>query len=243
MRFDEASVASSMRRRTMSSGSQPAVLDEAEPRAAEARWPMAGAVIAAMILVFLSPDAVRPGPNWLVPLLACGLLVALVVGDPGRIDRRSNALRVLSIVLVSLLVINALWTTGELIADLISGGPETNSASDLLAAGTIVWVSNNIAFALLYWELDSGGAPARAHRTRARPDLAFPQQLNPQLGWTDWSPRFIDYLYLGFTNATAFSPTDVMPLVPWAKIAMAVQAVVSLAILGLVVARAVNVFS
>jgi hypothetical protein len=73
--------------------------------------------------------------------------------------------------------------------------------------------------------------------------LAFPQQLNPNVGRPDWRPRFIDYLYLGFTNATAFSPTDVMPLEPWAKIAMAIQALVSLGILGLVIARAVNVFS
>ena len=204
---------------------------------------MAGAVIAAMVLVVLSPDAARPGPNWLVPLVAGVLLGALVIGDPGRINRRSNVLRVLSIVLVAVLVVNALWTTGQLVADLISGGPETNSAGDLLAAGTIVWVSNNIAFALLYWELDGGGAPARLHTNRARPDFAFPQQLNPGLGWQDWSPRFIDYLYLGFTNATAFSPTDVMPLVPWAKISMAVQALVSLALLTLVVARAVNIFS
>lgn len=71
----------------------------------------------------------------------------------------------------------------------------------------------------------------------------LPQQLNPGIGPPAWSPRFIDYLYLGFTNATAFSPTDAMPLVPWAKIAMAVQSVISLAILGLVIARAVNVFT
>ena len=204
---------------------------------------MAGAVIAACVLVVLSPDAVRPGPNWLVPLLAGILLGALVIGDPGRIDRRSNVLRVLSIVLVAVLVVNALWTTGQLVSDLITGGPETNSAGDLLAAGTVVWVANNIAFALLYWELDGGGAPARVHKQRTRPDFGFPQQLNPGLGWQDWSPRFIDYLYLGFTNATAFSPTDVMPLVPWAKISMAVQALVSLALLTLVVARAVNIFS
>jgi hypothetical protein len=70
-----------------------------------------------------------------------------------------------------------------------------------------------------------------------------PQQLSPSVGSPDWRPRFIDYLYLGFTNATAFSPTDVMPLVPWAKIAMAVQSVISLGILGLVIARAVNVFT
>jgi uncharacterized membrane protein len=104
-------------------------------------------------------------------------------------------------------------------------------------------VSNNLAFALLFWELDGGGAAARAHRTRDRLDLAFPQQINPHVAAPDWQPRFIDYLYLGFTNATAFSPTDVMPLAPWAKITMAIQSVISLAILGLVIARAVNVFT
>jgi uncharacterized membrane protein len=126
----------------------------------------------------------------------------------------------------------------DLIDDLIHGGAETNSASDLLEAGFIVCASNNIAFALLYWELDGGGAAARAYELPA-----FPQQLNPRMAPPDWRPRFIDYLYLGFTNATAFSPTDTMPLVPWAKIAMAVQAFVSLALLGLVIARAVNLFA
>jgi hypothetical protein len=146
-------------------------------------------------------------------------------------------------VLVSVLVLATLWSTGQLINDLIHGGPETNSASDLLEAGSLVWVSNNIAFALLFWELDGGGAAARAHHVPDHPDLGFPQVLNPRIAPANWRPRFIDYLYLGFTNATAFSPTDVMPLVPWAKIAMAVQSVISLAILGLVIARAVNVFT
>jgi hypothetical protein len=75
------------------------------------------------------------------------------------------------------------------------------------------------------------------------PELGFPQLLNPHVAPPGWRPRFVDYLYLGFTNATAFSPTDVMPLVPWAKVAMALQSVISLTILGLVIARAVNVFS
>jgi len=140
-------------------------------------------------------------------------------------------------------VVGALWSTVLLIDGLVHGGPQTNSARDLLEAGSIVWLSNNIAFGLLFWELDGGGAAARAHHVPLHPDLAFPQQLNPRIGPPDWRPRFLDYLYLSFTNATAFSPTDVMPLVSWAKIAMAVQAVISLAILGLVIARAVNVFS
>ena len=102
-------------------------------------------------------------------------------------------------------------------------------------------MSNIIAFALLYWELDGGGAAERAHRPSSRiVDLAFPQQMNPSLAPAHWRPRFIDYLYLGFTNATAFSPTDAMPLAPWAKITMALQALISLVILGLVIARAVK---
>ncbi len=209
----------------------------------EARWPMVAAVLASMVLTVILRNELRLGPRWLLPLIEGGLLVALIVGDPGAITRRSRELRMLSIGLVSVLVLGALWSTGQLIDDLVHGGPQTNSAGDLLAAGSTVWISNNIAFALLYWELDGGGAAARAHDMATYVDLAFPQHVNPGIAPPGWRPRFVDYLYLSFTNATAFSPTDVMPLVPWAKIAMAVQASVSLAILGLVVARAVNVFT
>jgi hypothetical protein len=209
----------------------------------ESRWPMAGAVLAVMIFTILLPGSVQPGPPWLLPSVEGLLLVVLVVADPGKIDRRSRELRAISILLVTVIVVGTLWSTTLLIHDLIRGGPETNSATDLLEAGAVVWVSNNIAFALLYWELDGCGAATRAHHLARYVDIAFPQQLNPGLAPAGWRPRFIDYLYLGFTNATAFSPTDAMPLVPWAKIAMSLQAVISLAILGLVVARAVNVFN
>ncbi|HKB21070.1 MAG TPA: hypothetical protein VKC65_08670 [Gaiellaceae bacterium] len=208
----------------------------------EPRWPMAGAVLAAIVLTILLPDSVRIGPRWLMALVLGVLLVTLILGDPGRIDRRSRTLRTISIVLVSVLVLATLWSTGQLIDDLIQGGPETNSATELLAAGTEVWFSNIIAFALLYWEVDGGGAAARAHKLPTHTDLAFPQQINPRLAEPDWRPRFVDYLYLGYTNATAFSPTDVMPLAPWAKLTMTVQSFISIAILGLVIARAVNVF-
>jgi hypothetical protein len=202
---------------------------------------MATAVLAAMVLTILLPDEWQLGPPWLVPAVEGALLLALIVGDPGAISKRSSVLRGSSIALVAVLIGQSLWSTVRLIDELVTGGAHTNSAGALLAAGSIVWVSNNIAFALLYWELDGGGAAARAHGLPDHPDLAFPQQLNPDVAPPRWRPRFIDYLYLGFTNATAFSPTDAMPLVPWAKIAMAVQASISLAILGLVVARAVNV--
>jgi hypothetical protein len=215
-----------------------------DPVVGEPRWPMASAVLAAIVLTVLMPDDLRLGPSWLLPAIEGGLLVALMIGDPGRIDRRTSALRTLSLVLVSVLILGALHATVELIDHLINGGHEVNSAEALLEAGAIVWISNIIAFALLYWELDSGGASVRAHEPAGhKVDFAFPQQMSPELAPADWRPRFVDYLYLGFTNATAFSPTDAMPLAPWAKMAMASQAMISLVILGLVIARAVNLFA
>jgi hypothetical protein len=180
----------------------------------ESRWPMTGAVVAAIVSTILLPEEQRALPQWVVPLIEGTLLVALIAGDPGAIDRRSQTLRVISVVLVSVLVLTALWATERLIDVLISGGPQTNNASDLLQAGSIVWFSNILAFALLYWELDSGGAAARAHHSRTDVDFAFPQQMSPELARAGWIPRFVDYLYLGFTNATAFSPTDAMPIAP-----------------------------
>jgi uncharacterized membrane protein len=204
---------------------------------------MATAVVMAMVLSMLMPASVRLGPNWLLPSIEGVLLVALIVGDPGKISRRTTLLRGLSIALVSILVLSALWGTAILLAILVQGGAETNSADTLLAMGSTVWLYNNIAFGLLYWEMDSGGAAVRAHHSSPYPDLAFPQQLNPHVAPPGWRPRFVDYLYLAFTNAVAFSPTDVMPLTEWPKVTMVMQALVSLVILALVIARAVNVFT
>ena len=96
--------------------------------------------------------------------------------------------------------------------------------------------------ALLYWELDGEGPAARLYRTRPYPDFAFPQHLNPDVAPPGWRPLFVDYLYLGYTTRVAFSPTDAMPVARWAKGAMAIQATISILILSLVIARAVNIF-
>ena len=127
--------------------------------------------------------------------------------------------------------------------DLIYGKAAiTNSGPALLRAGALVWIGLVISFAFLYWELDLGGPGERAHRQRAYPDLAFPQDLAAEVRRPGWRPVFFDYLYLGMTNGLAFSPTDVMPIAHWAKLAMGIQSIASLALLGLVVARAVNIF-
>jgi hypothetical protein len=209
----------------------------------EARWPMAVAVLAVIVLTLLLPHSLIVRPRWGVPIAECILLVAVIVADPGKIDRVSPRVRGLSITLIVILAATALWCTAQLIAQLIRGGPATQSGGALLAAGGIVYLSNCIAFGLLYWELDSGGPAVRAHGLPAHPDFAFPQQLSPELAPENWRPRFVDYLYLGFTSATAFSPTDVMPLRPWNKIAMMAQSTISLVLLGLVIARAVNVLT
>jgi len=207
----------------------------------EKRWPMAITLVIAMTLPFLLPPKFSVGPRWIVPMVEAMLLVALIVADPGRIDRRSTIVRTLSIGLVVILVAGATGATARLVVDLIRGGPETNSPGQLLRVGSLTWVYVIITFSFLYWELDGGGPETRARAAPEFPDLAFPEHLNPRVTRPGWRPEFFDYLYLGFTNATAFSPTDVMPLSRWAKLAMAVQATASLVVLGLVIARAVNI--
>jgi hypothetical protein len=217
--------------------------DVSEPVRGEPRWPMMAAVVAAIVLAVLRPAEIRIAPPWVLPVIESLLLIALIVKDPGRIDRQSMLLRALSIGVVGVLVLDALVATLQLVLILIAGGAATNSAEQLLRAGGIVWLSNVIAFTLLYWVFDAGGPAARAHGMPRILDLAFIQQLSPEIAPFGWRPRFIDYLYLGLTSSTAFSPTDVLPLAPWAKIAMGVQSLISLSVLGLVVARAVNVFT
>jgi hypothetical protein len=209
---------------------------------AEKRWPMACALIAVIAVPLLLPARFSLGPSWTVPAVEALLLVAIIAVGRGRIDRRSAASRALSLGLVAVVVADAAGVTGRLVVDLVEGGPETNSATDLLKTGFLVWVYTIVAFTFVYWVLDGGGPAARFLAPPQFPDLAFPEHLNPGVAPPGWRPEFFDYLYLGFTDATAFSPTDVMPLARWGKLAMTVQSVGSLMILGLVVARAVNIF-
>jgi uncharacterized membrane protein len=213
------------------------------PVRGEARWPSVAAVVVAIALTLARPKEMRIAPVWTLPAVEAVLLAVLILRDPGRIDKRSSFLRGVSIAVVALLVLDAMLATVRLVATLIHGGSITNSPEALLAAGGVVWSSNLIAFALLYWELDAGGAANRAHRMPQYLDLAFTQQLSPEIARPGWRPGFADYLYLALTTSTAFSPTDVMPLARWAKVAMGLQSLISLAVVGLVVARAVNVFT
>ena len=180
---------------------------------------------------------------WVVPAVEAALLVMLLLG-PATLAQHRRWLRPVSVAFVVVLVVAALWATAFLVKDMIEGTGVTPSATELLASGAVVWLGNNVAFALLYWLMDSGGPGARARRPDREPvDFAFTQQMSPELVPDGWRPVFLDYLHLGFTNATAFSPTDVMPLTLRAKYTMLVQSTVALALFGLVVARAINAFA
>ena len=212
----------------------------------ESRWPPAAAVFLFLILniamrIWLPQERVIAVP-WLLPAFEAAILVVLVFGHPADLARHRRWLRPTAVTLAALMVAAALWATVRLIDDLIHGSAVTNDPARLLAAGALVWLGNNLSFSLLYWLIDSGGPIMRARQSLPA-DFAFTQQMSPELESHGWRPVFLDYLHLGFTNATAFSPTDVMPLTHRAKYTMLVQSTVALALFGLIVARAVNAFT
>jgi uncharacterized membrane protein len=211
------------------------------PTRGEARWQAALAVAVAVALQYPLPDKlVLVHPDWLLPTLQALLLIALVAASPRRINIQSRAIRLTGLTLAALLSLANAYSVVRLVVDLVQG-TEGNSAGPLLITGGIIWLINVVVFALWYWEFDRGGPVARAQAIRVYPDFQFVQMASPQLAPPGWEPTFADYLYLAFTNATAFSPTDTMPLSRWAKMGMTVQAAISIVTVALVVARAVNI--
>ena len=214
----------------------------------EPRWPVALVVLTfiamTVVLRITVPRRESIGADWVVPSIEIALLVVLVVAHPrDRGGRAAMWLRRLSIALILSLVLAGLISTATLINALVRGAEVTNSADSLLASGALVWIGNALVFGLLYWQLDSGGPLARHRTPRQYPDFAFTQQMSPELAPPGWRPRYVDYFILGITTSTAFSPTDVMPMAAWAKLTMALQSLISLTVIGLVIARAVNVFT
>jgi hypothetical protein len=213
----------------------------------EPRWPIVATlgffITVSIILRLAVPDRSSLGPDWLVPAVEIGLLAVLLAADPARVSGRRRWLRRLAIALVSLLACVALTSTVQLIADLVKGAKVTNSASALLASGSVIWLGNVLVFSLFYWLLDSGGPLARYRGERAYPDFAFTQHMSPELSPPGWRTQYVDYLVLALSTSTAFSPTDVMPMARWAKLTMSLQSMISLTVVGLVIARAVNVFT
>lgn len=205
----------------------------------ESRVAVSAALIVAIVLMSVLPARIANHPRWLLPALAGVLFLIVIVLNPMRPDARSLRLRPFAFALLALLSLGNAASAVRLIVDLVRGEGLVDPAV-LLLTGAAVWTTNMILFAVWYWEFDRGGPAARAMGTDPYPDFLFPQMTSPEFAPAEWEPHFIDYLYLSFTNATAFSPTDVMPLTHWTKLTMLGQSAVSLVIVILVVARSVN---
>ena len=223
-----------------SSGPKGDVPPAAGDMAAEPRWPMATAVLAAALLFTITPHRGRLPIWWLGPVLQLVLLGVLIVQDPGRIDRRSPALQRLMVALLVVMTVGTGLSVLVLAVDILAGVAGV-TATVLLGRGAAIWLENVIVFSLWYWQFDRGGPAERAAGSPVPPSFAFPEDAIPELAPAGWRPAYPDYLYLAYTNATAFSPTDTLPIRHWAKLTMMVQSTLSLVIAILVLARAINI--
>lgn len=205
-------------------------------------WQVQVTVLVALILQLALPDRLVAGPKYVLPLLEAGLLVLLIATTPREPIFRSIARRVNAVVFIALISLGNFYSLERVAHALLAGGHVTDGRT-LLLASINIFITNVIIFGLWYWELDGGGPGHRRRVPMHERDFLFPQMDSPQFAPRGWQPTFIDYLYVSATNATAFSPTDTMPLSRRAKILMAVQAVASLITLALVAARAVNILS
>lgn len=205
-------------------------------------WAPQLVVLAAIALQLVLPDRLTLGPYWLLPAVEALLLVGLAAVSPHPRVRHTPTRRYIAMGLIGLVSAVNVFSLIELTHFLLQGGKV--HGRPLIFSGVALWVTNVLLFGLWYWELDRGGPIERARGDRAVPDFLFPQMADAaRFTRANWVPGLIDYLYVSFTNATAFSPTDVMPLTATAKSLMTAQSVVSLLIVVLVVARAVNILA
>ena len=213
-------------------------------------------VIAGLQLLFLN-GGVSLGPKWLAPAFELTMLIPLSAATAWTrnqnraataphhflaIGRYRSTIRVFALLLtVAILAIN-LVEFAAVVRALLKGG-KGPSGQSLLVDAMNIWFTNIVIFALFYWNIDQNSPASRGLKAKMVPDFLFPQMGGTGDNDPDWTPGFVDYLYVSFTNATAFSPTDTMPLSPRSKLLMALEALVSLITVGLVAARAVNILS
>lgn len=220
-------------------------------RRGEARLPAVVAMVVAIGLQVLLPHQLLVGPRLLLPALELAILIPLIAVNPWRLTRQTRWSRPVSIVLVLLILATNTAILGLLIHALIHG--DAKEGKELLLAALQVWLTNVIAFGLVYWELDRGGPVVRTQARRDQipaADFRFPQDEDHDAisevakgssAQSGWVPALVDYLYVSVTNSSAFSPTDTMPLSSRAKLLMASQSMSALVLSLLVVSRAVSV--
>ena len=205
----------------------------------EPRWPASLAVAAALVLYMTLPEKLTIGPGWVIPALEGALAIPLTLGAPYRHPQEVRMVRLASLLLIALVNLANVVSLALLVHVVLSSEPV--SGRQLIFSGIQIWLTLIVVFALWFWELDRGGPTVRGSAPQRNPDFLFPQMATQELRQSDWRPGFVDYLYLSFTNATAFSPTDTLPLSSRAKLLMLVEALASITTVVMVAGRAVNI--
>ena len=207
----------------------------------EPRWPALVAVLAVAGLYFALPESLIVGPRWVFPALVVALVIPAMISHAKEAPRLN---KILGFTVQAVLTIGMIGSVTLLIRELVmdkAKGPE------LLISAACLWATNVLVFTLWYWRLDAGGPHARDRRLEHTdgsflfPQMTMPPEAKRAAGEVEWSPNFFDYLFLAFNTSTAFSPTDVPVLARWPKILMMLQSVISLTVLALLAARAVNI--
>ena len=207
----------------------------------ESRWPPALTILFVLFLMATVPGHVTALPVWVSYVAAAAVLVPMAaVGLTGGNTLWLGIERTMIILLAGAYVSNTISELADMIGIITLHPPESRPIS-LLSSSVTIWVTNMLTFSLLYWQIDRGGPYARARQVRVHSDWLFPQAGIPEDVPPDWRPWFLDYLALGYNTATAFSPTDVLPLTRRAKMLMMIESTISLLTIAFVAARAVNV--
>ena len=207
----------------------------------EPRWIAALAIIAVLGLLEVLPHHVQVMPKWFSYVVALAVLVPMVIVTITAANMPWLRIeRAVILFLGAAYVANTAAELADMIGIITLHPPETRAIS-LLSSSLAIWVTNVLIFSLLYWQIDRGGPFVRASRASTKPDWLFPQETAPEIASPDWQPLFLDYLFLGYNTATAFSPTDILPLTRRAKMLMMLESAISLLTLVIVAARAVNV--
>ncbi|MDA8026759.1 MAG: hypothetical protein M0T78_09510 [Actinomycetota bacterium] len=209
----------------------------------EPRWPATVALGIAITLYVVLPSKLIFGPRFLIPGLEAALLIPLNIAIPFRNHKETTVIRALAVGLILLINLSNLASVALLVRQLLVNN--SISGKILVEAAAAIWLTNILVFGLWFWEVDRGGPAKRSTALRDGttpvPDFLFPQMSIEQLRTSQWRPSFFDYLYLSLTNATAFSPTDTMPLTKIAKALMGSESLVSMVTVLIVAARAVNI--
>jgi uncharacterized membrane protein len=211
------------------------------PPASELFWPAQATILAAIALQLLLPRRLTVGPSWLIPTLEGALLIGMFLATPRELEGEHPLRRAVAIGLTAFVSAANIYSLGALTHFLLHHS--VGKGRELIVSGVLIWLTNFLIFGLWYWEMDRGGPGRRAAGRDGPPDFLFPQMSDDSIEPRNWRPKFIDYLYVSLTNATAFSPTDTMPLSAMAKSVMGVQSIVSLVTIGLIVSRAVNILN